>query len=265
METSPGIIKQLAERTVIITTTWYNPDKEIEILRSRLALSAVKAATELGYAQIILDSGSSDEFLREVEQHGQKVISDKPKTIGIGRRMVISEALKTDKKYIAWTEPEKVTYVPEIYKTLLPLAEQSADLVVPKRRSLESYPLLQQHAESFGNGFWKELTGTSLDVWFGPRTWRREMSNYFLNYQGEYGDKWDCIYIPVLDAVLDRKKVVSTEVDYVNPKDQTESEEHNLTYHLKRLDQLENLVKTIALHWEKRTEKNIVPWQNSRS
>lgn len=61
--------------------------------------------------------------------------------MGYGRRLALSEALKTDKKVIAWTEPEKVTYLPDLAKTILPILENSADLVIPKRKSLDSYPI----------------------------------------------------------------------------------------------------------------------------
>ncbi|HLC88865.1 MAG TPA: hypothetical protein VJG49_02400 [Candidatus Nanoarchaeia archaeon] len=249
--------RELAEQAAIITTTWYNPDSEVEVVRSRLALDMLRAAADLGYGVVVVDSGSSQEFVREIERYGVTVISEKHRTIGYGRRLALSEALKTDRRVIAWTEPEKVTYLPDLVKTVAPILGDYADLVIPKRRSLDSYPLFQQHLEIFGNLFWRELTGTDLDMWFGPRTWHRDISHYFLDYDGEYGDKWDCIYIPVLDAVIDQKRVLGVEVDYVNPAEQTAVEEHNLGYYKKRLEQLDNLTKSLAAHWEKRTGQKL--------
>ena len=62
---------------------------------------------------------------------------------------------------------KKENYIFSIAKTVEPIADGSADLVVPRRASLASYPLGQQHAESMGNLFWNKLTGHDLDMWFG--------------------------------------------------------------------------------------------------
>lgn len=102
-----------------------------------------------------------------------------------------------------------------------------------------------------------------MDLWFGPRTWHRDLSNYFLNYNGEYGDKWECIYIPIINALMDKKRILGIEVNYINPPEQTAIEEHNLSYYQKRLEQLENLTKSITAHWEKHSQKKIIPCYKS--
>ncbi|MBL7100450.1 MAG: hypothetical protein ISS23_00680 [Nanoarchaeota archaeon] len=245
-------IKELTDKIVIATTTWYNPDLEGDNLRAKITKNSIKRATDLEYQVMIVDGGSSDELLKYFETCGAKVFSQTNKGMGTGRRQVIKEAYNTNREIIAWTEPEKEDYIPEIIKTAVPIIEDIADLVVPKRKSLKSYPLEQQYAEKLGNLFWKELTGYDLDMWSGPRTWKREFSNYFLDYMGEYGDKWDSIFIPVIDVILDGKKVLSVEVNYTHPKEQAELEEHDLIFFMKRIEQLTELTKALETHWKKR-------------
>ncbi len=83
------------------------------------------------------------------------------------------------------------------------------------------------------------------------RKWRKELSDYFLNYNGEYGDKWDSIFIPVMNAIFDGKRVSGVEVEYTHPHKQTEMEEHNLTFYRKRVEQLENLMTSLEKHQRK--------------
>lgn len=243
--------RNISEKVAIVTTTLYNPDLESDILRSELAKSTVRQATNLGYEMIIVDSGSSDELLKDLERYGAKIFCQQEKNMGSCRRQAIKEAVNTKKEVIAWTEPEKENYIPEIVKTAKPIIEDYADLVVPRRKSLKSYPTAQQYAEPLGNSFWKNLTSYDLDMWFGPRTWKKELSHYFMDYNGEYGDKWDSIFIPVMDAIFDEKKIISIEVKYTHPKKQTEIEEHDLNFYTKRIEQLSNLSKTLETHWKR--------------
>ena len=49
-----------------------------------------------------------------------------------------------------------------------------------------------------------------MDLWFGPRVWRRELTRYFLEYDGELGDRWEAHFLPVLDAVLSGERVLTS-------------------------------------------------------
>lgn len=113
---------------------------------------------------------------------------------------------------------------------------------------MESYPLVQQYIEPLGNAFWKEVTGTDLDMWIGPRTWKKELSDYFINYDGKYGDKWDSIFIPVMNIIADGYKVKGVEIDYVHPKIQTEIEEKLKDFNSRRVDQYNSLTMAILKH-----------------
>ena len=246
----------MPEQVAIATTTFYNPDSEISNHRTALAKSTIKNAVGLGYEVIIVDGGSSNEFLKAIEKYGARIVQEKGSGMGRSRRQAIEMAQNTGRKIIAWTEPEKMHYISELEKTVVPLLEDRADLVVAKRNSLDSYPTSQRYAENFGNIVWRELTGKPLDMWFGPRTWKRSFSDYFLKYNGAYGDLWDSIFIPVMDLVFDKKRIKSIEVNYTHPRIQSEFEEGNSDFSAKRLDQLNNLIPALKTHWKKLNQNN---------
>lgn len=241
----------VADKLAIATTTCYNPKSESDVIRAGLATNTIERAVEHGYKIVVVDGGSSDEVLREFERRGAAIFIEKTLSMGAGRRWAIQEAYNTGREVVAWMEPEKESYVPEIHKTVIPILKGEADMVIPCRGPLESYPTAQQYAEPLGNSFWEALTGYRLDVWSGPRTWRRELSDYFLRYSGEYGDKWDSIFIPVMDAIKDDKKVISVDVKYVHPKSQTDLENADATFHIKRVEQLQNIMRALQMHWMK--------------
>ena len=145
---------------------------------------------------------------------------------------------------------QKKDNISQIAYTAEPILTGTAKLIVPTRKSWNPPPS-QRLAEPFGNAFWKELTGKELDMWFGPRTWKRDLSFYFTNYNREYGDFRGSIFIPVLRAIHDRKKVEGVEVNYTHPKEQTALEEHNISFYKKRINQLENLINVIETEWNR--------------
>lgn len=252
--------RRVPYKAVIATTTSYNPDMESDIYRAGFAKNSIRTATDLGYEVVVVDGGSSDEFLSELEKYSARIYPQTLEGMGSSRRQAIREALTSGREIIAWTEPEKEDYIPEIVKTIQPIIEGSADMIIPRRRSQESYPLAQQHSEKFINIFWRDLTGTDLDTVFGPRTWRREISHYFLDYDGEYGDNWDSIFIPLVNAVFDERmglgvRVAGVEVNYTHPQKQREIEEHNLEFHRKRIDQINNVIGLSDIHWNKLLSK----------
>ncbi|MFH1637859.1 MAG: hypothetical protein ABIB71_05525, partial [Candidatus Woesearchaeota archaeon] len=61
----------------------------------------------------------------------------------------------------------------------------------------------------------------------------------------------------VMDAIVDGKTVKGVEINYVHPKEQTEIEEHDLQFHRKRLEQLNNFIRACAKHWEQRLKTKL--------
>lgn len=254
-------LSDVVENTVIVTSTYYNPNlyrdqTSSDFLRSRLATSLIQRAIDAGYAILVVDGYSStenspDEVLKQFEAAGAQLYLAAEAGIGKQRRQVILEAYKLSKPVIAWTEPEKHTFIPELWKTIEPINNGEADMVIPRRTSLSSYPTAQQYAEAFGNLFFKQLTGHDLDLWFGPRVWHRDITNVFLDYTGTYGDLWDSLHLPVLQAILEGKRVKSVDINYTHPPEQKQLEEHNVSYTKKRLAQMNNLIPAFDELWKK--------------
>lgn len=242
---------EISDKVVIATTTLYKPDLRGDVCKAKLALDTIEVAIDLGYQIIVVDGGSPDEFLQESERYGANIFKQESPGMGNAKRQAIKEAQLTDKPIIALTDLEKEDYINQISLTAYPLLQGVADLVVPQRISLETYPIVQSLFEERGNELWKKLTGTDLDIWFGPRTFLSYMSDYFLVYNGEYGDLWDSFFIPVFNAILDGKKVIGVEVDYTHPEKQTNVEQGDIDFDRKRLRQYNNLSRALASHWRK--------------
>lgn len=258
-------------KIAIGTTTFYKKGMPNGELRAGLAENMIKSAVDTGYNLVVVDGSPEEWFLKSIEGCGAEIHRETPGGgMGGSRRECIQYAHDLGTPVVAWMEPEKLDYVKDIIKTARPILDGVADLVVPDRRiimsgrpRLPSYPTSQENEELYGNDCWRELTGTDLDIWCGPRTWARDSSKYFLNYDGKdhflevngqkisYGDKWDSIFIPVIQSILDGEKVIGVEVDYTHPKEQTKLEEGDFESTLKRLEQLNNLVPVFTDYWKK--------------
>lgn len=250
--------KDITSKVAIGTTTWYQKGQLNGDLRANLAERVIKTAVDLGYKMVVVDGGSDDWFLNKIEGSGAIIYPQQTKGMGPSRRECLNYVHNLNTPVESWMEPEKLDYVKEIEKTAIPILEGKADLVVPDRRIvvnekyfLPHYPTSQQNEELFGDDCWRELTGFDLDMWCGPRTWNKETAKYFLNYNGEYGDTWDSIIIPVMQAILDGKEVIGVKVNYIHPKEQTKLEEGNWEYTKKRKIQLDNLYNAFTNYWNK--------------
>lgn len=243
---------RFSDSVVIATGTRYDFSIPSDIVRAELAKKTVAKAVAIGYKMMIVDEGSPKELLEEFKRSGAIIKSLEKSSMGRSRRLAIGEAYNSGREIIVWMEPEKASFVDYIVKSIEPLVKEEADMVIPKRTSLKSYPLAQQYAEPFGNLFFKQLTGKDLDVWFGPRIFRKDIAHYFLDYEGEYGDLWEAIFVPILDAVIAEEKVIGIDVDYIHPQEQKYIEEHDLRFYRKRLDQLDNIVNALEMHWRKK-------------
>jgi len=233
---------------VIATSTLYQNLREI---RARLALKTIETAKIMNIPIIISDSSPNLKIRKAFEEKGAIVFRG-PIEMGPGRRQIIEQALKISgkKTFIVWMEPEKYPLVP-LLLSIISQAE-SIDMIIPGRKSLKSYPLSQQYAEPIGNRIFYLLTGLKLDVWFGPRIFVPECASFFLDYQGEYGDKWDSIFIPILRAIKAGKKITGIDIDYTHPKEQTvEEEKHEIQFAMKRIQQLNLLTNALVQEWSR--------------
>jgi len=171
--------------------------------------------------------------------------------MGAARREAIKHGIELGAKVFAYTELEKVSLIPELPKFAKLVMEGASSLLLPARQSMDSYPELQKYSETLGNAFWHKLTGLKLDLWFGPRIFDLNAAEYFLSYQGEYGDAWDSIIIPVMRAVAASERVASAPSSYIHPEAQRKIEDGSLEYLKKRLLQLTKITSALEIEWQR--------------
>lgn len=236
--------KSLIEKVGIATLTFYKPGSGFEE-REGFARETIRRAREEGYDVVIVDAGSHLELLRYFKDLGA-ILINQTSGMGDGFRTAISEIQGLGKEFTAWMEAEKCNYVESIEKTAETLEQQGAEIAVPIRRDLSSYPKYQQHSDQFASLLFEELTGVNIDVFFGPKTWRTPLTKYFKDYDTKYGDQWEGLFVPLIDMAHDGKKIISVPIDYEHNKQQTQLEEHNLDFYLKRIEQLSKLGKAFV-------------------
>ncbi len=231
-------------KAVIATTTLY---ESVEAPRFLSALKMVESAVTLGYEVVVVD-GSPEEVRKMLTTAGANVFAVKTSGMGLGRRQAIRLAVDRagSEGVVIWMEPEKYPLVFLLDQIVQPIIEKKADLIVIGRKSLASYPTAQQMSENAGNLIYQLMTGRPYDFYMGPRAFCSKVAKFFLDYQGEYGDHWDSIFIPVVRAIQQGLKVAEVRVDYVHPPEQTRQEEQYPSFASKRLVQLDNLTRAIV-------------------
>ncbi len=237
-------------RLVIATTTMYSGSSRSDEVRARLAVALVKKAAAFDIPIVVVDAGSQDQYVMEFVKNGAVVEREKVRGKGPSRRQAIARAHDLSDRYVAWVDPEKVDVVQNLTRLAAAMQDANIPLLLPRRESLESYPNFQQLTEQVGNYYIKELTGLDLDLYFGLRIWDKNLTHYFIDYDGMFGDEWESIFIPVLHMLADSVPYLAPALEYFQPVTQTESEQHSMEFHQKRLDQLAKLSSHLTEFWE---------------
>ncbi|TAL57595.1 MAG: hypothetical protein EPN86_01745 [Nanoarchaeota archaeon] len=255
-----GFSKKLNKDLVVATTTDYQAADEATKVRSALALSMLSKAIAQGYRVVAVDGGSEDGWLHEVRALGVDVIPEDSNRqgkhpMGKSRRQALEEAGNCQgAKIIAWIEPEKAGFLmngkrnPMEYAAF-PVHSLECEVAIPRRLdNLASYPLQQALLEIGANLTYQEVLRDRLgedapyfDMQFGPRIISRDSLDTFLSYTGELRtphDKWESIFVPVWDLMLQGRKIFSVPVHYAHPPEQTQLEQADHNYATKRVDQL---------------------------
>ena len=114
-------------------------------------------------------------------------------------------------------------------------------------------PPVQMLTETAGDRFFEDLSeGLKLDLWFGPRAWKRDITSKILNYKNPKEDSYSPLYVPVvLQPIAEGKKVIPVPVDFIYPESQVRLESRSVEYHQKRFDQLREVSGFLREEWEK--------------
>src|SRR5262249_23040060 len=113
------------------------------------------------------------------------------------------------------------------------------------------YPAEQAYYYLFCRVAATKLVGFDLDYAFGPMMMSKPAIQYFLGYQGDYGDKWDSILIPRLRVIKRGETISLLPIDFKNDPRMTAVESGNPTLILKRLEQFNNVIPSLIREWER--------------
>lgn len=262
-------------KSVAIATTTFYPDwfltqyGSVSKVRGNLAIELVHEVVERGYQIVVVDGGSSDDFKSRLEDMGVSINPEQQQGMSASRRQSYREASNIPGvEVICTTEPEKLSFVRNcLTQSVEPILNGRADIVVPKRdkESLTTYPNYQVDFETISNFKWNSLlrdrnlldpTAEDIDICFGPKVFRNDpvitelfMRRYSLLSIGPALDQilnpelWHAaVVFPVIAALHERRRVVSVEVPYRHPIEQTQVELDSDGLRRKRDIQYKNLI-----------------------
>lgn len=236
----------------IFTSTLYD-NSPIKRTRVPLSIRFFENARDLRIAVFAVDGGSNEEFVGKIKNFENVTVAvQKNTSMGEHRRhalkMAMSSDIASDKEYYLWSEPEKYSLLePETLDSMIAvLRSGQADIVVPKRKSMDSCSAFQNEMETKANIKAAQIMGSEevFDLWFGPKMMNRTGARYFLNYKSDV-DKWDATIVPVVQALHDGKKIVSVPVDFKYDPIQKSMEEKSAEMDAKRIEQYTSIISEI--------------------
>ncbi len=250
----------------LTTDTWYGPN---DTVRSRLAIQMLTAAKERGYHLAVVDGGSHQDFLDQLTAAGIPYVRQEEKGMSNGRQQ--GYRLLHDNREVevfARLEAEKVSMVRDgcVEMAARPILEGKADVVIPARckAGIKSLPPFQAGSELASNaafcaalrkaGYWTDKF--NLDMFFGPRLFNRRAYPPFMQ-RWEFsadppGTEWQqvirpigysaALFFPVVRALAQGLRVVSVDVPYIHPPEQTMLENDDPEFDRKRLAQTNGIL-----------------------
>ena len=178
----------MVAQVALFTTTFYGNDEGSKV-RKELARTFIRRGVERDYPVFVVDGGTDDgKFIDELNGLGARAFRETQRGLGPSRREALEHAYRwartNNVPYICWSEPEKVDFVGSIGELVDVAGSQDVKLIVPARRSLESYPEAQQWSEKFGNQLhtdagYVDCHREPLDTFFGPKIWDTKMTPFF--------------------------------------------------------------------------------------
>lgn len=222
--------------------------KHVDKVRGDLALEFARYAKESGYQVVIVDGKSSKTFYKELSGIEQvKVIRRQVVKRSPNKRIGIKIASKVfGVKVIVSSEPEKLSILDSIPLIVMPILNNEAEIVVPKRDTKlfkSTHPQYMYESETEANKLYNEILRTNnllktnssdLDMFFGPRVFRNDskiislfMKKYhILSSQYFDSEEWsDTLYFPIVLALKKGLRVKSVTIPFSYPKIQKENEE----------------------------------------
>ena len=230
-----------------------SPSVLVEKVRSEIFLDTAKALSVLEVPFVAVSTECDESYLAQLHHLGIVTVPQSGMGIGKIRREALRAAM--DKFPLAshyfWLEPEKPD-MPRFLETMVHLMRaEDATLGLFNRIGMGSYPEEQAYYYLFCRAVASKLVGFDLDYAFGPMVVSRESASYFLQYAGEYGDKWEAILIPRLRAIRQNARIAILPVNFKNDPRMTETESGNPSLIMKRVEQFNNVIPSLLTEWQR--------------
>lgn len=244
-------------------------------VRGDLAIQTICAGADRGVKVIVVDGTGDLPFRKASQRLDKRKISihnevDKGMSPSRQQGFRIAYAMPDGTAFL-WTEPEKVSLVKRheddadcLEPLMIPIIQNLADMTIPFRNdeSFATYPDYQADYEQESNRRWNDLLETEgvlppgharFDVWKGPRGWHRDITGLFLRkYRSTDPDArlvkpeeyFNAIFLPVITALVESKRVLSIQVPYRHPEIQKAIEQGSREFREKRKYQQESILET---------------------
>lgn len=233
-------------QAVVAIMTYITYDTAWERVRTNCMLKTIEEVKKRGHALVIVDGGSPPQFVNTMEELGVQVSAQEVPSMGNGIRQALRQActIATDGQAIVWVEPEKYPLVSILGPAIQQFTDEQLDLIMFRRQSLDSYPPEQAMAYQMIALATKYLTGIDSDFGWGPMILSKRAVEYFLNYESDYGDRWDSIHCPKLKIIKEGLPWKIVPIDYRHPPEMTAAEKGMVLF-LKRIEQMGQLVRAL--------------------
>lgn len=232
---------------IIATITDIGFDKAHKKVRAACTLKTFESARDEGIAVVAVDAGSPPKYIEQMKRRNVTVITQSEPGMGNAQRQALQAAkdLATPTASIIWTESEKYPLIPLLHAPIAARNQDNYDLVMLRRKSLDSYPPEQAMSYNLIALATKYLTGIDSDFGWGPTVLSSRAVDYYTNYKSTYGDSWDAIHCPKLHIIKDGLPWTIMPVEYEHPPEQT-AVETGMTMFMKRIEQAQQLVDALT-------------------
>lgn len=268
----------------IFTTTYYKnwrPDvvnlDDVDTSRGNVSLITFERAIVFGYKVVVVDGGSSSEYIGKLKDLGVMVVQQVGRGMVQAKREALIASLDQNPLVHVLIQAEKDSVIDSIPAIVKPIIDNTADLVMVGRDPklfAETYPGFQHESEVWGNRWCNRLAnfldllpdGVSFDWFFGVKVFRNDprIVELFMQKYNVIGDSalnpdryTNFDFFPILAALSSGNRVASVDVPFSYPPEQKAMEEARASEFIeKREMQRRTILKEFALYirWLTSTE-----------
>lgn len=264
------------ESISVFTTTYYKgwrPDvvdlNNVDTSRGNVSLVTFERAIDAGYRVVVIDGGSSVEYIDKLKGLGVTVLPQIGRGMVQAKREALTASVDQHPLIHVLIQAEKDSVIGNIPAIVRPIIDNTADLVMVGRNPklfAETYPGFQHESEVWGNKWCNRLAdflgflpnGVSFDWFFGVKAFRNtpRVVDYFMQKYRVVNDSTlnpdrytNFDFFPILAMLSFGDRVVSVDIPFKYPPEQKDMEELRASEFIeKRAMQRRTILKEFALY-----------------